>query len=58
LAFRLSGGVPEWRSWMTAGAESVARSSAGNLGLGLVIASAVALAMMAAVAVYLSVERK
>jgi len=58
LAFRLSGGVPEWRSWMTAGAESVARSSAGNLGLGLVIASAVALATMAGLAVYLTVERK
>jgi len=58
LAFRLSGGVAEWRSWMSAGADNVVRSGVGNLGLGLVIAGAVALAMMAAVAVYLSVERK
>lgn len=50
LAFRLSGGTNAWRSWMSAGA--------GSLGLGLVIASAVALAMMAGLAVYLTVERK
>lgn len=50
LAFRLSGGANAWRSWVSAGA--------GSLGWGLVIASAVALAMMAGLAVYLTVERK
>jgi hypothetical protein len=58
LAFRLSGGVTVWRSWMSAGAEAVMRSGIGSLGLGLVVASAVALAMMVGAAVYLTVERK
>jgi hypothetical protein len=52
LAFRLSGGVATWSAWVSAGA------SVGNLGLGLLVASAVALAMMAGLAVYLTVERK
>jgi polyferredoxin len=58
LAFRLSGGAAVWRSWLTAGAEAVVRSSVGSFGVGLVIASAVALAMMAGLAVYMTVERK
>lgn len=58
LAFQLSGGTNAWRTWMTAGAEAVARSGVGTIGLGLALTSAVTLAMMAGVAVYLSVERK
>jgi hypothetical protein len=58
LAFRLSGGANAWRSWMSTGAEAVVRSGVGSLGLGLLVASAVALAMMAGLAVYLSMERK
>ena len=58
LAFRLSGGVTAWRSWMSAGAEAVVRSGVGSLGLGLLAASVVALVMMAGLAVYLTVERK
>ena len=58
LAFRLSGGVTAWRSWMSAGAEAVLRSGVGRLGLGMLVASVVALAMMAGLAVYLTVERK
>jgi hypothetical protein len=58
LAFRLSGGVTAWRSWMSAGAEAVVRSGVGSLGLGLLVASVVALVMMAGLAVYLTVERK
>ena len=58
LAFRLSGGVTAWRSWMSAGAEAVLRSGVGSLGLGMLVASVVALAMMAGLAVYLTVERK
>ena len=58
LAFRLSGGANAWRTWMSAGAEAVVRSGVGSLGLGLVVASAVALATMAGLAVYLTVERK
>ncbi|HEX4156195.1 MAG TPA: hypothetical protein VHY48_11330 [Acidobacteriaceae bacterium] len=58
LAFQLSGGVPVWRSWVSAGAEAVVRSGVGSLGPGLAVVSAVALAMMAGLAVYLTVERK
>ena len=58
LAFRLSGGVTAWRAWMSAGAEAVVRTGIGSLGPGLLIAGAGALAMMAGLAVYLSVERK
>ena len=58
LAFRLSGGVTAWRSWMSAGAEAVLRSGVGSLGLGMLVASVVALAMMAGLAVYLTVEGK
>jgi hypothetical protein len=58
LAFQLSGGTTAWRSWMSAGAEAVVRSGVGSLGVGLVVASAVALAMMAGLAVYLGAERK
>jgi hypothetical protein len=58
LAFQLSGGVAAWRGWMRTGAEAVARSGVGSMGMGLAVASAVALAMMAGVAVYLTVERK
>jgi hypothetical protein len=58
LAFRLSGGVMAWRSWMSASAEAVVRSGAGGLDLGLLVVSAVALAMMAGLAVYVTVERK
>ena len=58
LAFRLSGGVHAWRTWMTSGAEAVTWSGMGSMGWGLVVAAALALAMMAGVAVYLSVERK
>jgi hypothetical protein len=58
LAFRLSGGAVAWRAWMSADAEAVVRSSVGSLGLGLAVVSAVALAMMAGLAVYLTVERK
>ena len=58
LAFRLSGGVTAWRSWMSAGAEAVVRSGVGSVGLGLLVASVVALVMMAGLAVYLTVERK
>jgi hypothetical protein len=43
---------------VSAGAEAVVRSGVGSLGVGLVVASAVALAMMAGLAVYLTVERK
>ena len=50
LAFRLSGGVAVWRGWIGAGV--------GSLGIWLMVASALAVAMMAGVAVYLSVERK
>lgn len=53
LAFRLSGGVGAWRLWMSAGADAM-----GSFGLGLIVASAVALAMMAGLVVYLTVERK
>jgi hypothetical protein len=58
LAFRLSGGANAWRTWMSASAEAVVRTGVGSLGLGLVVASAVALAMMVGAAVYLTVERK
>lgn len=58
LAFQLSGGVAAWRSSMRASAEAVARSGVGSMGMGLAVASAVALVMMAGVAVYLTVERK
>ena len=58
LAFRLSGGAATWRSWMSAGAEAIVRSGVGSMGLGLAVAGAVALAMMAGLAVYLTVERK
>lgn len=58
LAFRLSGGASAWRTWMSASAEAVVRTGVGSLGLGLVIASSVALAMMVGAAVYLTVERK
>jgi hypothetical protein len=58
LAFRLSGGANAWRAWVSAGAEAVVRSGVGSLGMGLVVASAVALAMMTGLAVYLTVERK
>ena len=58
FAFRLSGGVAAWRSWMGAGAEAAVKSGVGSLGWGLMVAGAVALAMMAGVAVYLTVERK
>jgi hypothetical protein len=58
LAFRLSGGGSAWRAWMSVGAEAVVRSGVGSLGVGLLVASAVALAMMAGLAVYLTVERK
>jgi hypothetical protein len=58
LAFQLSGGVAAWRAWMRAGAEAVVRSGVGSMGMGLVVLSAVALAMMAGLAVYVMVERK
>ncbi len=58
LAFRLSGGSNAWRAWMSAGAQTMVRSGVGNLGVGPVVASAVALATMAGLAVYLSLERK
>lgn len=58
LAFELSGGVPAWRAWVSAGAGSVVRSSLGGLGVGLVVVSGLALAMMAGLAVYLTMERK
>jgi hypothetical protein len=58
LAFRLSGGENAWRAWVSAGAETVVRSGMGSFGMGLIVASAVALAMMAGLAVYLTVERK
>jgi hypothetical protein len=58
LAFRLSGGANAWRAWVSSGTEAVVRSGVGSLGVGLVVASAVALAMMAGLAVYLTVERK
>jgi hypothetical protein len=58
LAFQLSGGATAWRLWMSAGAEAVVRSGVGSLGAAPVVASAVALAMMAGLAVYLTVERK
>lgn len=58
LAFQLSGGAASWRSWMSTAAEGVVRSGVGSFGLGLIIASAVALAMMAGLALYLTVERK
>jgi hypothetical protein len=58
LAFQLSGGAAAWRSWMSTGAEAVVRSGMGSLGVGLVTASAVALAMRVGLAVYLTVERK
>lgn len=58
LAFRLSGGAVSWRGWLSAGAEAVVRSGVGSLGVGLAVFSALALAMMAGLAVYLSVERK
>jgi hypothetical protein len=58
LAFQLSGGEAAWRSWMSASAEAVVRSGVGSMGVGLVVASAVALAMMAGLAVYLGTERK
>jgi hypothetical protein len=58
LAFQLSGGATAWRSWMSAGAEAVMRSGVGSFGMGLAVVSAVALAMMVGLAVYLTVERK
>lgn len=58
LAFELSGGGAGWRSWVSASAGAIARSGLANLGVGLVVASAVALATMAGLAVYLTVERK
>ena len=58
LAFRLSGGVTAWRWWMSAGAESVVRLGVGSLGMGLAVASVMALATMAGLVVYLSVDRK
>jgi hypothetical protein len=54
----MSGGANAWRAWISAGAEAVVRSGVGSLGLGLVVAIVVALAMMAGLAVYLTVERK
>jgi hypothetical protein len=58
LAFRLSGGENAWRAWVSASAETVVRSGVGSFGLGLVVASAMALAVMAGLAVYLGTERK
>lgn len=58
VTFELTGGASAWRGSVHAGADAVVRSSVGSLGLGLVVASAVVLAMMAAVAVYLSLDRK
>jgi hypothetical protein len=58
LAFRLSGGMAAWRAWISAGAEAVVRSGVGSFGVGLAVLSAVALVMMAALAVYVMVERK
>jgi len=58
LAFQLSGGVAAWRAWMSAGADAAVQSGVGSVGIGLVVTSAVALAMMAGLAVYLTVERK
>jgi hypothetical protein len=60
LAFRLSGGAAMWRSWLSADADMVAvvRAGVGSLGSGLAVVSAIALAMMAGLAVYLTVERK
>lgn len=58
LAFRLSGGANTWRAWMSSSAEAVLRSGVSDFGLGLVVASAVALATMAGLVVYLGVARK
>lgn len=58
LAFELSGGATAWRSWIDASAGAVARSGVAGWGVGLVVASAVALAAMAGLAVYMTVERK
>lgn len=58
LAFELSGGVPAWRAWVSAGAGSVMRSSVSGVGMGLAVVSGVALAMMTGLAVYLTMERK
>lgn len=58
LAFRLSGGESAWRSWMSASAEAVVRSGMGSLGVGMIVASAMTLATMAGLVVYLTVERK
>ncbi len=58
LAFRLSGGVASWRAWVSAGAGAVVRSSMASFGLAMVVASVAALAMMAGLAVYLTVDRR
>jgi hypothetical protein len=58
LAFELSGGASAWRAWASAGAGAVVRSGVGSFGLGLAVLSAAALAMMAGLAVYLTVQRK
>ena len=58
LTFRLTGGASGWRELMHGGLEAVVRSSVGMFGTGVVVASAVALAMMAGIAVYLSLERE
>jgi hypothetical protein len=46
------------RAWLGAGRDAVLGAGAGSLRIALVIASAVALAMMAGLAVYLAGERK
>lgn len=53
FAFRLSGGAAAWRVWVSAGAANVLRFDAGSFGL----ASAVMLAMIAGLAVYLTLDR-
>jgi hypothetical protein len=58
LAFQLSGGTTAWRAWMSADAHAVMRSGVGSFGMGLAVVSVMALAMMAGLAVYLTLERK
>jgi len=55
LAFRLSGGMGAWRSWIGAGI--IVQPDIGSVGMALLVASMVALATMVGLAVYLAVER-
>lgn len=58
LGFELSRGVAAWRAWMGSGLGDAVGAGVARLGMGLLLASAAAVAMFAGVALYLTIERK